>query len=455
MRARVRLQPGAGPRPLRAQWLPVAGLVGVVLAHPTRATAGQPHSEKRTAIPAISVTVSDLAFSPNGDGRQDDVLIHVDTDPSATVEVSVLDQAGGVRRTWTSTGSSDVVWDGRDGAGVVLDGIYVVRALASDSLGSVEATTSTTVDTRAPQASLVRVAPSRSTGRRRLAVRVDTADRAPALLVTLVVEDRVDVVAEAPFEVFGGRTTLRWPQRYRSGGRLYPGRYLASLIVEDDAGNVRQTGARPWRVERPMRGRVFRRLDGAGPRVALTIDDCHVDRAWRRMLGILRRMSAGATFFCPGREMLSSPRLVRRTIADGHAIGSHGWDHATLAGRPRASVVARLRADAAALWRIAQDTTAPYFRPPGGALDRTTTSTAGATAHPRVMLWDVDPRDWERPPPGEIVSTVVRKAVAGSVVLLHTLPGTATALPAIIAGLRDRGLDPVGLPEFFRAAGYR
>ena len=433
----------------------MAGLVGVVLAHPARAAAGELHQAKRTAVPAISVTVSDPAFSPNGDGRQDDVLIHIDTDPSATVEISVLDQAGGVRRTWTSTGPTDAVWDGRDGAGVVPDGTYVVRAVASDPLGSAEATASTTVDTGAPQAGIVRVTPSRSTGRRRLAVRVDTSDRAPALLVTLVVEDRVDVVAEAPFEVPGGRITLRWPQRYRSGGRLYPGRYMASLVVEDDAGNVRRTGARPWRVERSMRGRLFRRLEGTGPRVALTIDDCHVDPAWRRMLGILRRMRAGATFFCPGREMLSSPRLVRRTIADGHAIGSHGWDHAMLAGRPRASVAARLRADAASLWRIARDTTAPYFRPPQGALDRTTVAAAGATAHPRVMLWDVDPRDWERPPPGEIVSTVVREAGPGSIVLLHTLPGTATALPAIIAGLRDRGLDPVGLPKLFEAAGYR
>jgi peptidoglycan/xylan/chitin deacetylase (PgdA/CDA1 family) len=180
-----------------------------------------------------------------------------------------------------------------------------------------------------------------------------------------------------------------------------------------------------------------------------------VDSAWRRMLGVLRRMQAGATFFCPGRQMLSSPRLVRRTVADGHAIGAHGWDHAVLAGRSWASVASRLRADASALWRIARDTTAPYFRPPEGALDRTTVSASGATGHPRVILWDVDPRDWTRPSPGTIVSSVVRKARAGSIVLLHTLPGTAEALPGIIAGLRNRGLEPVGLPALFRAAGYR
>jgi peptidoglycan/xylan/chitin deacetylase (PgdA/CDA1 family) len=439
--------------PLPARWLPAAGLAGVVLASPVHAAAREPRSDQQA--PAVSVTVSDSAFSPNGDGREDDVRIQVDTDPGTTVEVSVLDQARTVRRTWTSTGPTQVLWDGRDGGGVVPDGDYVVRAVASDRLGASQATASTTVDTRPPRADIVRVRPSRSTGRKRLRVRVNTDDRAPLLRIRLVVEDRLGVVAEVPFQVPPGRATLQWRQRYPSGGRLYPGRYLAGVVVEDDAANVGRVGPRRWRVERPMRGRVFRRLDGAGGRVVLTIDDCHVDSAWRRMLGVLRRMQAGATFFCPGREMLSSPRLVRGTIADGHVIGSHGWDHAILAGRTRTSVESRLRADASALWRITRDTTAPYFRPPEGALDRVTAAASGATGHPRVVLWDVDPRDWTRPLPGRIASTVVRKARAGSIILLHTLPGTAEALPAIIAGLRNRGLEPVGLPELFRAAGYR
>jgi peptidoglycan/xylan/chitin deacetylase (PgdA/CDA1 family) len=71
------------------------------------------------------------------------------------------------------------------------------------------------------------------------------------------------------------------------------------------------------------------------------------------------------------------------------------------------------------------------------------------------MLWDVDPRDWRRPPPSQIATSVVGRSRNGSIVLLHTLPGTAAALPEIITGLRNRGLGPVGLPELFRAAGYR
>jgi peptidoglycan/xylan/chitin deacetylase (PgdA/CDA1 family) len=120
-------------------------------------------------------------------------------------------------------------------------------------------------------------------------------------------------------------------------------------------------------VERPTAARVIRRLEGTGARVALTIDDCHFAEAWARMLRVLRRMGARATFFCPGRQILASPALARRTVADGHVIGTHGWNHAVLTSLSRDEVARRLRADAGAMWRTARDTTAPYMRPPESA----------------------------------------------------------------------------------------
>jgi peptidoglycan/xylan/chitin deacetylase (PgdA/CDA1 family) len=406
--------------------------------------------------PTVSVTISDGAFSPNGDGREDQTTIHVATSADATVEVSVVDQAGLMRRTWTTTGSADVVWDGLDEGGTVVpDDRYTVRAVASDPVGSTTATVQVTVDTRSPDAAVFRVRPSRLVGRRAVRVHIRAWDRATPLDVILTIKDRIDRIAEVGFDIVPGKATLRWRPQYPQGGRLYPGLYVAGVTVHDDAGNVGRARPKAWRVERPTAARVIRRLDGAGARVALTIDDCHVPEAWARMLRVLRRTGAGATFFCPGRQIMASAALARRTVADGHVIGSHGWNHAVLTGLSRDEVARRLRADATAMWRTARDTTAPYMRPPEGAVNRTVTAVAGATGHPRVMLWDVDPQDWRRPPPNELVSTVVRRSRAGSVVVLHTLPGTAAALPGIIAGLRHRGLEPVGLPELFRAAGYR
>jgi peptidoglycan/xylan/chitin deacetylase (PgdA/CDA1 family) len=68
----------------------------------------------------------------------------------------------------------------------------------------------------------------------------------------------------------------------------------------------------------------------------------------------------------------------------------------------------------------------------------------------RVVLWSVDPTDWQ---PGttakEITQRVLSAVRAGSIVELHDGGGdrsaTLAALPAIVRGIRARGLRLVAL----------
>lgn len=73
---------------------------------------------------------------------------------------------------------------------------------------------------------------------------------------------------------------------------------------------------------------------------------------------------------------------------------------------------------------------APYFRPPYGAYDSEVLRAVGA-------------------------DRVLSHARAGSIVVMHTLDGTAAALPSIIGRLRKRGLEPVSLQELFDRTGSR
>ena len=64
----------------------------------------------------------------------------------------------------------------------------------------------------------------------------------------------------------------------------------------------------------------------------------------------------------------------------------------------------------------------------------------------RTVTWDVDPRDWEQADAGLIADHVLLESFPGSVVLLHEGgKDTLAALPAIVLGLRRRGLIPVTL----------
>ena len=86
------------------------------------------------------------------------------------------------------------------------------------------------------------------------------------------------------------------------------------------------------------------------------------------------------------------------------------------------------------------------FRPPYGAHDARIDAIVeeeGLT----LTLWSysADPRDWDTPdgegkPAAEVCETVVEKARAGDLILLHDrLAGTVEAVPCIIRGLGSEG----------------
>jgi chitin deacetylase len=188
---------------------------------------------------------------------------------------------------------------------------------------------------------------------------------------------------------------------------------------------------------------------GNAPRaVALTFDDGPWPGATRRILRVLKRFHVHATFFEVGRQVAEHPRVVRMVAAAGDEIGNHTFDHPlTLQHHPAPQV-------AAEMWRttnaLAEEGVRPtLFRPPGGWYDDAVIQEA-RRQHMRVVLWDVDPKDWEpTASTGEIAHNVLSNAHAGSIILLHDGGGdahTVTALPRIIRGLRDRGLRFVMIP---------
>jgi peptidoglycan/xylan/chitin deacetylase (PgdA/CDA1 family) len=233
-----------------------------------------------------------------------------------------------------------------------------------------------------------------------------------------------------------------------------PGLYRVGLTLTDQAGNVTVTGTRAFRNYRPAPARVWRRVGGAGRRVALTFDDGGAG-PWASMLNTLRAYHAHATFFPLGPYAAASPSLMRRTVAEGHAVGSHGWTHTAMTRQGYSGVRGEWIRSEAPWWNAAGATPVPYCRPPYGDYNGTTVAASGSAGFTRVILWDVDPQDWAQPGSGVIASRVLSHVHPGAIVVMHLTSQTAAALPAILRGLRGRGYKAVSLPELFRAAGYR
>ncbi|WP_035795677.1 polysaccharide deacetylase family protein [Kitasatospora mediocidica] len=196
-------------------------------------------------------------------------------------------------------------------------------------------------------------------------------------------------------------------------------------------------------------GRCFEHGHRDTPRVALTFDDGPDPVHTRRVLEILERYGARATFFCVGLHVAALPEEVRRIAGAGHEVGNHTWSHPFLFDLTPGQLREQLDRTTEAVAQVTGQ--APTrFRPPYGSLNPEVLTTL--ERHPSTLtLWDVDSRDWSRPGPERIAATVLDAAGPGSVVLLHEGAGdrgqTVQALPSIIEGLLERGLELVTVGE--------
>ena len=187
------------------------------------------------------------------------------------------------------------------------------------------------------------------------------------------------------------------------------------------------------------------------PVIALTIDDGPHYKMTPQVLAVLKEKGARATFFVLGENVDRRPELLAKEVADGHEIAVHGYHHNSLARRDKAAVAAELERAEEAIGRVTTVKPA-LFRPPGGSSSATVAAAARERGY-TMVLWDVDPQDWARPPVGSVVGTVMRRAAPGSIVLLHDgqypLP-TPQALAIIIDRLRAEGYELVTVSELLR-----
>jgi peptidoglycan/xylan/chitin deacetylase (PgdA/CDA1 family) len=186
--------------------------------------------------------------------------------------------------------------------------------------------------------------------------------------------------------------------------------------------------------------------------VALTFDDGPSPQFTPRIVATLKRLHVPATFFLVGYLADESPELVQLELRAGMTVGNHSYNHPEVPSF--ADLPARLAGDEIALGAasLRRAGAAPVlFRPPGGSYSPAVIHESQALGE-RIVLWSVDPGDWEA---GATKASVVRNVLGavrpGSIVILHDGGGdrsaTLAALPAIVRGIRHRHLRLVAVPS--------
>jgi peptidoglycan/xylan/chitin deacetylase (PgdA/CDA1 family) len=189
--------------------------------------------------------------------------------------------------------------------------------------------------------------------------------------------------------------------------------------------------------------------------VALTFDDGPNEPYTSRILDTLAQERVRATFFVVGEAAKRDPKVLRRMVREGHAVGNHTWDHAHLNLLSRAGMdeeLARTEAEIAA----ATGTRPAIVRPPFGARSFAVLDELRRQGY-TCVLWSVPlAAEWEAgTDAGTIARRILERTVDGSIVVLHdgdrgraaVRQNVVIATRAVVQGLRARGLRLVTVPE--------
>jgi peptidoglycan-N-acetylglucosamine deacetylase len=199
----------------------------------------------------------------------------------------------------------------------------------------------------------------------------------------------------------------------------------------------------PWDASAPVIGRV--------PGIqacALTFDDGPSPHNTPEILDLLEEYGAKATFFVVGERISRCEPIVERIVNLGHEVGNHTNTHPHTVYLTRDQLRSEIVQANEAI--AALDAKVRFVRPPFGK-DRRRIASIAEELGMRVALWSIDSGDASGYPAGDIISSVVRSARPGAVILLHDggskRTATIDACRRIVPALREAGLHLVTLSE--------
>ena len=163
------------------------------------------------------------------------------------------------------------------------------------------------------------------------------------------------------------------------------------------------------------------------------------------ILNILKENDVKITFFVGGKWAQNSSDMLKRMVAEGHEIGSHSYDHEHFEQLSYAQSVEKIKKAADVIYSICG--TAPMlFAPPYGEFNDTTLRAARDLGC-KTIMWSLDTIDWRGDGVTAILNRVKKNCHNGAIILTHPTADTVTALPEIIATVKQSGREFVTVGE--------
>lgn len=152
--------------------------------------------------------------------------------------------------------------------------------------------------------------------------------------------------------------------------------------------------------------------------IALTFDDGPNPEYTLRVLTLLKKHHAKATFFCIGKNVERNPEILKEIVKEGHLIGNHSYNHQNSFGFLSTKKVIEELEKAKEVIKSKVDLEVSFFRPPFGV-----TNPNIARAVKKINLktfgWSVRSYDTSAKNPEKVYQKIIAKIKKGDVLLMH------------------------------------
>lgn len=176
--------------------------------------------------------------------------------------------------------------------------------------------------------------------------------------------------------------------------------------------------------------------------VALTFDDgpsVYTDD----LLNILKKYDASGTFFVIGNKVEIYSDTLRRMIQEGNEIGNHSYNHKWLTKVSDQEFLKQINQTQQVVKKVT-GFTPRLMRPTYGAVNQSLRKRSKL----KIVMWDVDTRDWESHNIDHILKKTVQSTKDGSIILMHdTKKQTVTILEKLLKELKKEGYQFVTVSE--------
>lgn len=195
------------------------------------------------------------------------------------------------------------------------------------------------------------------------------------------------------------------------------------------------------------------KVDTDEKKVAITFDSAWGADKTLKILELLKKYNAKATFFLVGFWVDEYPDLVKAIAEQGIEIGTHSNNHPDFVGLSEEQMRLELTTSMEKIEKITNNKV-KLFRAPYGSYNNTMLNLA-ESLDLKTIQWSIDTLDWKGLNGGEMVGRVLNKLSTGDIILCHNnSDNILDGLELILNRLTAKGYEFVSVGDLILKEDY-